>query len=379
MASIDHRLLLKDLSGGGQGFMKSLTAGRKFGQDVQKQQMAQQQSEQLTDIFSRNVIQDPQTGQTQLNKPQVLTDLFSVQPTKAVELEKIWAAQDVSSQKAILDRQKALKPNQFAPTKLQKFTGEEGFVRTFDPSSSKVGYALDDKGNRVRESEVQKFIQGDDGKLYRIGTRTKEGSPKEIPGITPKGTKKARQDLAAGNKKLKKLDLDLELATKLAADGGQFKGSQYLASLYGQRMEKSMKRMDSLVEQGFDRSDVKYGMISKIPNFWKPGVLNAQGWAEINFLSATLRRESGAAIAASEYAGGEKNYFPRAGDTPDILADKKYNRQLVQANMRGEAGGAWLETQQRLIEIQNKDAKKIPSAVDIDKMNEAQLKKYLGL
>jgi len=97
MASIDHRLLLSDLSGGGQGFMKSLTAGRKFGQDVQKQQ----QSEQLTDIFSRNVIQDPQTGQAQLNKPQVLTDLFKVQPAAAVQLEKDWQAQDIQKQKAL--------------------------------------------------------------------------------------------------------------------------------------------------------------------------------------------------------------------------------------------------------------------------------------
>lgn len=52
----------------------------------------QAEQEQMTDIFARNITQGP-TGARQLNKPGVLSDLFQVQPGKAVELEQIWTKQ----------------------------------------------------------------------------------------------------------------------------------------------------------------------------------------------------------------------------------------------------------------------------------------------
>jgi hypothetical protein len=51
--------------------------------------------------------------------------------------------------------------------------------------------------------------------------------------------------------------------------------------------------------------------------------------AERNFATAVLRRESGAAISASEFSTVEKQYFPRPGDDEVTLAQKKQNRETA--------------------------------------------------
>ncbi|MEM8575522.1 MAG: hypothetical protein AAGF48_12905 [Pseudomonadota bacterium] len=60
--------------------------------------------------------------------------------------------------------------------------------------------------------------------------------------------------------------------------------------------------------------------------------------AKRDFINATLRRESGAAISASEFDNAEVQYFPQIGDTPEVLAQKRRNRQTVLEGIAREAG-----------------------------------------
>lgn len=55
--------------------------------------------------------------------------------------------------------------------------------------------------------------------------------------------------------------------------------------------------------------------------------------AKRNFVNAVLRKESGAAISPSEFSSAEKQYFPQAGDKPEVIAQKKQNRELVVESM----------------------------------------------
>lgn len=54
-----------------------------------------------------------------------------------------------------------------------------------------------------------------------------------------------------------------------------------------------------------------------------------------NWISAALRKESGAAISTGEYEAADKQYFPQLGDSPQAIAQKKKLRELVQSEMRG--------------------------------------------
>jgi hypothetical protein len=63
--------------------------------------------------------------------------------------------------------------------------------------------------------------------------------------------------------------------------------------------------------------------------------------AKENFINAQLRRESGAAISASEFAKAESQYFPQPGDKPEVIKQKAANRQLAYEGMVRGAGPAY--------------------------------------
>lgn len=114
--------------------------------------------------------------------------------------------------------------------------------------------------------------------------------------------------------------------------------SEYQARGFANRMDQAEDVFKKLDQEGFNRSD--YGTSLKatlMPDFAKPAELRQQEQAERNFINATLRRESGAAIAESEFENAEKQYFPRAGDDPETIAQKARNRQAVLENMKAEA------------------------------------------
>jgi len=58
--------------------------------------------------------------------------------------------------------------------------------------------------------------------------------------------------------------------------------------------------------------------------------------AKKDWTAAWLRKESGAAISEEEWNLGS-SYWPRAGDTPKVVAMKKKQRELIQQNMLNEA------------------------------------------
>ena len=60
--------------------------------------------------------------------------------------------------------------------------------------------------------------------------------------------------------------------------------------------------------------------------------------ARRNFITAILRKESGAAIAASEFANEEKKYFPQIGDSDKVIKQKQQARDLAIKALEVQAG-----------------------------------------
>lgn len=119
--------------------------------------------------------------------------------------------------------------------------------------------------------------------------------------------------------------------------------TQNTAAMFADRIAEAEGVFDKLEKEGFDRTSAFKGAQSMLPNVVAgrlPGgsQLLQQEQAERNFINAVLRRESGAAIAESEFQNAEKQYFPRPGDSPEVVAQKKKNRELVLQGLRREAG-----------------------------------------
>lgn len=270
---------------------------------------------------------------------------------------------------------------QFADTKLQKFPGKDGFMRTFDPSSGTAGFALDAEGKKVPVQESFTIKETPQG-FVQVPTKQRvTEKPSVIPGMTPATKKKRELEEKRVDLAIKQADVNLKKATTLAKQGGQFKGTQYDAAGFGIRMKEVEDGFETLFNTpGFDPTSLTFSMMKRGPEVLKSGPLKSYLQYQRNFINATLREESGAAIAQSEFDNAQAQYFPQVGDSPEILQQKKRNREIKQATYKAEAGGAWLETGSALANIRNNTLIPITNkpigAKTFSKDDEALFKKY---
>ena len=147
--------------------------------------------------------------------------------------------------------------------------------------------------------------------------------------------------------------------------------SQGKATSYGKRIQQALGEMQDIQATGFDRTDLASGLSSSmLPNIARsdPAVRNDQ--AERNFVNAVLRRESGAAIAPSEFESAEEQYLPRVGDGPGTLAQKARNRQQVLESFKAESGPGWDRVPDVMVGDQSQSIP--PSTEDTQAMEWAQ-------
>lgn len=70
--------------------------------------------------------------------------------------------------------------------------------------------------------------------------------------------------------------------------------------------------------------------------------------AQRDFVNAVMRLESGATISPSEFANASQQYFPQPGDSPQVIAQKKNNREMAiegLSKLAGPSGGEFVRTQ----------------------------------
>jgi len=110
---------------------------------------------------------------------------------------------------------------------------------------------------------------------------------------------------------------------------------------YASRLQQAEDVFGDLTKQGYDRATLTEsarGLLGSIAPAVKTTEYGKQTQAENNFINAQLRRESGAAIGKEERAAAEVQYFPRPGDTPEVVEQKRLNRIQAIKNLNNEAG-----------------------------------------
>lgn len=135
-----------------------------------------------------------------------------------------------------------------------------------------------------------------------------------------------------------------------APDGKQTEG-QANASLYARRMfeserilrdPKSVSAATSNVQRSIDQIPIvgSSGMTG-LGNYVQSESYQKFDQAQRDFINATLRRESGAVISDAEFDNARQQYFPRPGDTKDVIAQKQRNRMEAIKGIAGAAGPAY--------------------------------------
>jgi hypothetical protein len=113
--------------------------------------------------------------------------------------------------------------------------------------------------------------------------------------------------------------------------------TQSAANLYANRLSQANQIIDTV---GTKFADVSTAGSRFLPTFLQSSERQQYEQAKKNFVTAVLRRESGAAISDSEFKTANEQYFPQPGDKPEVLANKTALRNGVINDFYKEANVA---------------------------------------
>jgi len=108
--------------------------------------------------------------------------------------------------------------------------------------------------------------------------------------------------------------------------------AQNTVAAYAARIRNASDELDRLDVNMYERN---------APNFMNTAKGQQFDQAQRDFINAVLRRESGAVINSGEFDNAYKQYIPKTGDSPEVLQQKKNNRELQFAAFKRASGNAY--------------------------------------
>jgi hypothetical protein len=189
--------------------------------------------------------------------------------------------------------------------------------------------------------------EAEDGSIVGINKRTLQAVPVTLGGAVPTavaGTGMPGERAAVPT-----------TGTPLRGKGTALSESQSNAVAYGMRM----KEANSILEDMAQKGTLRGANIESVPFIGEslgkalPSVLGGTSAAQqqvnqakSNFITAVLRKESGAVISDSEFDREDRKYFPQANDSDKVIKQKENARKLAIKAMEIQAGPGGKNIQQ---------------------------------
>ena len=272
------------------------------------------------------------------------------------------------------------------PTDIAKLIKERDALPPGDPSRAIYDKEIADRGaaNRVAQQRLAfdqaKFAwekanpgyelkEDANGGMVGVNKRTLETIPVTVGGATPPVAGAAAAVPAAAGSSRGSANVTDSAAPAIAGARTQLMGkaqalteSQGNATAFGMRMNEAHSALKKLESKGETGTGVIGGTVggvaglvpligdkltAGVDNIFNvlPGVLGGYSSEQqqvlngrINFITAVLRKESGATIQPSEFATAERLYFPKPGDSDVVIKQKQKARELAIQAMKIQAG-----------------------------------------
>jgi hypothetical protein len=275
---------------------------------------------------------------------------------------------DMKSASSEIQQLQSMTPEQYQQYRVQKVMGildakdKLGFMLPKVERQDIGGQIINIQANPAMPGYGQPIAGANIAKTKTFGDITAEGNlgvARDQLGVSrgQLGVAQRNADTSAGQLGLAKerLSLDKEKGTPLTESQGN-------ATAFGMRMMESNKILTDLEKAGKKDTGVIKGVvggaIGLIPFIGDkledasgsifnalPQVLGGLSpeqqkvaQARINFITALLRKESGAAISPAEFATAERNYFPKPGEGEDVIKQKQQARETAIKAMQIQAG-----------------------------------------
>lgn len=146
----------------------------------------------------------------------------------------------------------------------------------------------------------------------------------------------------------------------------KFTQPQILSGGFAARMSQATNQLNSVMAAGgFDPASVQqnadlFGVPGVFANYMKTPEGQQYRQAQTNWISANLRKESGAAIPVQEMEEERKKWFPEPGDQEEVIAQKRAARVTAEAAMRKGSAGFFEEMQRDIKASKEKAANPPP-------------------
>lgn len=125
----------------------------------------------------------------------------------------------------------------------------------------------------------------------------------------------------------------------------KFTDGQSNAAAFANRMIASLDIFDELTGAGYDPTQFRDYVASNLPQSVSGFVATPEGQrymaAKTDFITAVLRKESGAAISSSEFEKEDRKYFPQPGEEVEVIEQKRIARQRALESMKAQSGPAY--------------------------------------
>lgn len=205
--------------------------------------------------------------------------------------------------------------------------------------------------------------EAEDGSIVGVNKRTLQAFPVTLGGAAPAvapmagaGMPGARMPVATTVPAIPGMTsvLDQQVPATAPAAGTPLRGkgtamteSQSNATAYGMRMKEANAILEDLSKKGIlkgavvEATPLVGGVLGQVLPSVLGGTSAAQqqvNQAKSNFITAVLRKESGAVISDSEFDREDKKYFPQINDSPAVIKQKENARKLAIKAIEVQAG-----------------------------------------
>jgi hypothetical protein len=220
--------------------------------------------------------------------------------------------------------------------RIDKITGKTEIVKdangkpVMDVSAAQ---AAETRRSNLEQEKVARFnakLASDRQKLEQWKVDNPEKEIKEADGV-----------FVAVDKRSGKVT-PITVGGKPLESGKALNESQGSSVAYGIRMKEANSNIERLESEGTQRAAIGAGTQYGIGGLVNAATASPQQQqfqqAKLNFITAILRKESGAAIGQDEFEKEDQKYFRQVGDSDAVAAQKKQARQTAIKAMEIQAG-----------------------------------------
>src|SRR5690606_20051733 len=180
-----------------------------------------------------------------------------------------------------------------------------------------------DENSRLRSAEQLNFLlQEAERRFGALGTESEREALRYVPEFLKRSIEEAQNKPMTAEEILKLENQQLtneKLRREISGEGKEYKENQYKASTFAGRVQQAEDVFDQRESYSLGLGALELATLRRLPEIAKPEEFKLYEQAERNFINAVLRRESGAAIADSEFENARMQYFPQPGDGPEVI------------------------------------------------------------